>query len=458
MDFYDWQRMAWTLRCCSQFRFHFFDHPSMKLQIARPDDRITGAAMDQPVRQRYGKRIAMAVGMLVLLFGAAVVLWRLIPRGLQVPAADIRIAAVERGMFRDDVVVRATAAPLHSVMLDAVESGRVEEVLARDGALVTQGELLFRLSNPQRRLDLLARESDRAQQISNLSNLRVALEASRTEHQRRISDLTFTRLQAQKQHGRNVALAQKGFISAAALDDSADRLAQQQRAFDDEMASGATEISIKRDAIKQMTQAIDRMESGMQLLNAAVDALAVRASLAGRLTDFHLQVGETVKPDQHIGRIDDPAQFKLSTQIDEYYLNRVAVGRHGSATFGGRDYAIEVSRVYPQIKEGRFTVELTFEKDLPQALSPGQSAEARITLGDSATGLLLPNDAFVTDSGGTWAFVIGADGASAGRRAMRIGRRNNSQIEVLSGLAIGDRVIVSSYAAYGKTERLQFTK
>jgi HlyD family secretion protein len=430
----------------------------MKLQFARPDERISGAAMDQPMQQRYGKRIATALGMLVLLLGGAAMLWRLMPHGLQVPAADVRVAAVERGIFHDDVVVRATAAPLHSVMLDAVESGRVEEVLARDGALVAEGELLFRLSNPQRHLDLLARESDRAQQISNLSNLRVALEASLTEHQRRMSDLTFTRLQAQKQHARNVALAQKGFISAAALDDSADRLAQQQRAFDDETASAKAEISIKRDAVNQMKLAIARMESGMQLLSTAVDALAVRASLAGRLTDFHLQVGETVKPDQHIGRIDDPAQFKLSTQIDEYYLNRVTVGRRGSVVFDGKNYVIEVSRVYPQIRDGRFTVELTFEKQLPQTLSPGQSAEAHITLGDSATGLLLPNDAFVNDSGGTWVFVVGPDGASARRQALRIGRRNNSQVEVLSGLAVGERVVVSSYAAYGKAERLQFTK
>jgi len=430
----------------------------MKLQFARPDVRVTGAAMDQPVQRRYGKRLATAVGMIVLLLGGAIELWRLIPRGMQVPATDIRIAAVERGMFRDDVVVRATAAPLHSVMLDSVESGRVEEVFARDGALVAQGELLFRLSNPQRRLELLARESDRAQQISNLSNLRVALEASRTEHQRRMSDLTFTGLQAQKQHARNLALTQKGFISAAVVDDSADRLAQQQRAYDDEMAGGTTEISIKRDAVKQMEQAIARLDAGLQLVNATVDALAVRAPLAGRLTDFHLQVGETVKPDQHIGRIDDPTQFKLSTQIDEYYLNRVAVGRYGSAIVDGIDYAVELSRVYPQIREGRFTVELTFEKAQPQALSPGQSVEAHITLGESANGLLLPNDAFVNDSGGAWAFVVGQDGASAERRTVRIGRRNNSQIEILSGLAAGDRVIVSSYAVYGKAERLQFIK
>jgi HlyD family secretion protein len=430
----------------------------MRLHPANPPADITGASMDVPIRQRRGKRIAIVVGTFAALVVGALALWAELPRGLQVPAGEIRIASVERGMFHDDVVVRAQAVPLTSVMLDSTESGRVEDVVARDGMPVKKDELLFRLSNPQRNLDLLARQSERAQQISNLSNLRVALEASRADHQRRMSDLSFAVAQAEKQHARNAALAGKGFISAAVLEDSADRLAQQQHALDDEKSAGATDLAIKRDAIRQMERAIAGLDSGLRLVNATVDALAVRAPVAGRLTDFHLQVGETVRPDQHIGRIDDPEHFKMSAQIDEFYLRRVAVGRRGNASVNGREYAVEVSRVYPQIKEGRFAIELTFGAAQPDALSPGQSADTHITLGESTESLLLPNAAFLNDSGGAWAFVLGAGGATAERRAIRIGRRSNSQIEVLSGLAPGERVIVSGYAAFGKAERLQLVK
>lgn len=414
--------------------------------------------MDQPLPARRGRHAVIALAVVAACLALAALVWHLAPRGLQVPLTDVRTATATRGMFRDDVAIRAIAAPLHSVMLDAVESGRVEEVFARDGALVARGEVLFRLSNPQRRLELLAREAEHAQQISNLTNLRVALEASRTQRQRRGADLAFAVLQAQKQHGRDRALADKGFVSAAVLEDSADRLAQQRHAVDTEKASDALEAATQRDAVRQMEQAIARLEAGMQLVHATVEALAVRAPVAGRLTDFHLQVGEAVKADQRVGRVDDVAQFKLSARVDEYYLNRVASGRAGIATIDGRAHAITVSRIYPQISEGRFSVELAFDQGQPGALSPGQSVEATITLGGASQALLLPNDAFINDSGGLWAFVLNQDGTLAERRALRTGRRNASQVEVLSGLAPGERVVVSSYASYGKAQRLQLTE
>lgn len=430
----------------------------MTLSSNTIDERISGAAMDQPAPRRARQRIAVMISVFVPMLALAMAAWRYMPRGLYVPMANLRIATVERGMFRDEAAMRATAAPLHSVMIDAVESGRVEEVFVHDGALVKQGELLFRLSNPQRHLDLLARESDRAQQIANLSNLRVALEASQSEHRRRMSDLSFALRQAQRQHERNEALAQKGFISAAALDESADRLTLQRRAYSDEQDGGETEIAIKRDAVRQMEGAIARLDAGLRLINGTIEALAVRAPADGRLTDFRLQVGEAVKADQHIGRIDDPDRFKLSAQVDEYYLDRIRAGLRGDAVINGRSYPVEVSRIFPQIREGRFTMELTFDGEQPATLNPGQSMEVHIVLGDAKAGLLLPNDAFVNDTGGGWAFVVNHDGTGAERRAIRIGRRNNNQLEVLSGLAEGDRVIVSSYAAYGQAERLQFDR
>jgi HlyD family secretion protein len=419
--------------------------------------RVTGAAMDQPLPKRRPNYLAVAVGALVLLGGIAAIA-QLVPRGLRVAEGDIRTAMVQQRMFRNDLVVRSTAAPLHTVMLASFESGRVEEIPASDGALVNKGELLFRLSNPQRRLDLVAREADRAQQISNVSILRVALEASQTDHQRRMLDLNFALAQAQKQNARNLFLGEKGAISASALEESHDRLARQQQALEDEKTRFAIEMRIKRDGVRQMEQAIERLDAGLQVVNESIAALAVRAPIAGRLTDFRLQLGEIVKPDQSIGRIDDPSQFKLAAEIDEYYLGSVSAGEKGSVNANGRDYVVEISRVFPQIKDGRFSIELLFVNEVPSGMNPGQSAETRITLGETSPGLILPNDAFLNDSGGTWVFVLARDGRTAERRTIRIGRRNNSQVEVASGLTPGERVIVSTYAGYGKAERLQIAK
>ena len=243
-----------------------------------------------------------------------------------------------------------------------------------------------------------------------------------------------------------------------ALEESQDRLAQQRRVLAQAQTANFTDQRVRGTALAQLDKALDGLQSGLKLVSATVDALAVRAPSAGRLTDFRLQVGESIATGKHVGRIDDPARFKLTAEVDEYYLKRVAAGRHGNVLLDGRSYAVDVATVYPQIKEGRFTVELVFSKEQPDALSPGQSVDARITLGEPAPALLLPNGAFINDSGGTWAFVMSAGGDAAERRDMRTGRRNNAQIEVLSGLAVGEMVIVSGYTAYGKSPRLQISK
>ena len=407
-------------------------------------------------RSRRKAVIAVLAGVtLAILAGIA---WWAMPRGLPVAAADLRIGAVERGIFLDEVVVRASAEPLHSVILDSVESGRIEEVYARDGALVKKGQLLFRISNPQRNLELLARKAEHAQQIFNLSNLRVAQQASSSEHQRRLDDLTFALQQGGKQHARNLRLSQQGFISSVALEESADSLRQQQRALAQEQQAAQLESQVRRDAAGQLEASIQGLSSGLLLVGATVDALAVRAPSDGRLTDFRLQVGESITTGKNVGRIDDPARYKLSAKVDEFYLNRMATGRQASLLQDGRSYSLTVKTIYPQIKEGRFTVELVFSKGQPPVLNPGQSLDAQITLGEPAPALLLPNGAFINDSGGAWVFVLDESGTQAQRRAVRIGRRNNSQLEVLDGLRAGERVILSGYTAYGNSPRLQITQ
>src|SRR5476649_1624469 len=396
-----------------------------------------GAAMDKQLPRRRGKAIVIGCALAIALAGAAAALWSWMPRGLAVPASELRVARVERGIFLDEIVVRASAAPLKAVILDSVESGRVEEVYARDGALVQKGQLLFRISNPQRNLDLLARQADRAQQISNLSTLRLSQQASRSEHQRRLDDLTFALEQARKQHARNVRLAAQGFIASVALEESADKLEQQQHALAQEQRADAAEASVRRDALDQLDAAIEGLSAGLKLLGATVDALAVRAPAAGRLTDFRLQVGESIATGQNVGRI--------------------AVGRHGSVTQDGREYPVDISTIYPQITDGRFAIELHFTQEQP-TLRPGQSLDVQLTLGRPAPALLLPNGAYINDSGGVFVYRLSADGREAERRAVRIGRRSNAQIEVLAGLAAGERVIVSGYAAYGNSPKLQISQ
>lgn len=414
----------------------------------------SGAAMDTVnVRSRRSYWIKFGVPLLILIAGGAAI-YAFLPSGLRVRQGDVRTAVVEWGVFRDDIVVRASATALRTVVLDAAEPGRVEEVLVRDGAMVEQGQLLFRLSNPQRRIDLLARESDYAQQISNLANLRVTVSVGESEHSRRMAQAKFDLDASRKQQLRTVTLAEQGFVAASALDEAKDRLTLAESNLKNEQANYAAERGSKLDAVRQMEKAIAALDRGLELLHSTVEALSVKAPMTGRVTGLNLQVGEMVKADQHLGRIDDPALYKLVGEVDEYYAGRLVAGRNGTAMVGQNRYPVNVSRVLPQIKDGRFQVELTFPGKAP-TLSPGQAVETQIVLGDAARALVLPAAQFLTETGGAWVFVLDESGRKATRRQIRTSRRSASQVEVVSGLRAGERVIISSYAPFQKADRLQ---
>ncbi len=270
-------------------------------------------------------------------------------------------------------------------MLDAFESGRVEEVLVLDGATVAKGELLFRLSNPQLRLELVAREADRAQQISNLSILRVAIETSETEHQRRLLDLNFALTQARKSNTRASRRWRRKAWCPSRGARGITRIAWRAKRRRSKTSRPASRSSAhqarRRDADGTRHRPSRRRPQGGQSIDRG---LAVRAPIAGRLTDFHLQLGEIVKSDQHIGRIDQPGEDQAGGLVDEFFLDSVSTGVVGNANVNGRDYPVVISRVFPQVDGGRFTIELRFEGEAPAGMSPGQSAETRLTLGEAA--------------------------------------------------------------------------
>ena len=238
-------------------------------------DVVTGAAMDTRLVRPRWRRLRIGVFVGVALVSFAWLLWQLLPHGLSVSPADLRIGTVERSIFHDDVSVLASARPLRSVVLDSIEQGRVEEVFVQDGALVKKGQLLFRLSNTQRLLELVARQSDRGLNVANLSSLRLQVQTTRADHDRRMLDLEFALAAAKRQLERDTALARQGFIAPSVLDASRDLAAKAQRAVREELTSNASAEKITNQSLEQMDQAMATIDSGLGLLANAVRALAV---------------------------------------------------------------------------------------------------------------------------------------------------------------------------------------
>jgi HlyD family secretion protein len=406
---------------------------------------ISGAAMDRQVKvpRRYGL-IVLAVGVAVAAAAAGLRWW---PRGVPVARADVEIATVKTGPFRDVVVGRATAQPLQSVLLDATEDGRVEQVLVKDGARVEAGQLLVALSSTQRAQELMARSSEAAQQLANFSTLRAAWMQAQALQRRTLTEGQFELERVRRLHLRNRELAATGFLSPSALEDSADKLALAERLFSQQQADGREELAVREQSVQAMQRAVADLNKRLDAMRTASEGLAVRAPVAGRVTGLTLQVGESVRSGTRIARLDSLDRFKLALRLDEFHLGRVREGLAGELQHAGRAHALHVVRIDPQVKDGLFTAELHFDAE-PPPLQVGQGLDVRLTLGNTQQALLLTDGGFYADTGGAWAFVLDADGHHAQRRPLQLGRRADGVIEVLGGLQPGEQVVVSPYRAW----------
>jgi HlyD family secretion protein len=191
---------------------------------------------------------------------------------------------------------------------------------------------------------------------------------------------------------------------------------------------------------------------------ANLDHLTIKAPFDGQLTALQAHLGESKLVGQRIGQIDRIDGYKVVALVDEHYLQRVLIGQHAApdpdATVP-QSQLLTVMKVYPEVRDRQFKVDLAFDGGIPAGIRRGQSVPLRLQIGGDRRGLILDNGAFYDDSGGQWAFVLSADGRVAQRRSIRLGRRNLEQVEVLQGLSPGDRVIVSSYDGLKDTDRIE---
>lgn len=404
------------------------------------DRRVAPSRMASLRRWRWP---AAGVGVV----GAATLAVMLVPRSgtLAVSAAELTVAAIRAAPFQDYLPVRGTIAPLVTVYVDAIEGGQVVQVDAPDGAAVQAGQVLATLSNPQLELDVTSREAAIAGQLGGVSAQRLALQQAQTAQDSAIAEAAYAALKAQRELGVRRGLHAQGFESDAGLRGFADEA----RYTAARLAALQTARGAGRTIADRQAAEIEATASGLRrnlaVVEGSLQSLELRAPVAGRLTNWLLQPGQTLKQGDQVGQIDGGA-YRLDADIDEFYLGRVAEGQR-AATIDEAPAQLHVARVKPQVNGGVFRAELVFDGPAPSGLRRGQGMDARLTLDRTRTALVLPTGAWL-DGGGAYVFVVDSDGRHARRRAIVSGRRNPEQIEIASGLLPGERVLVSSVKAY----------
>jgi HlyD family secretion protein len=357
----------------------------------------------------------------------------------RVPVNRLTIGTVTEGPFEDYIAVRGTVAPFIIDYLTTDQGGTVKQVLVEDGARVKYGQKLIVLSNPALQLQVAAQQ--------------LAFEQTRFKYQHDLLDI-----QHQIDTLKSDLERDKVLLDGNAIAPSTYRQEQEEYNYYLKLrtATAASRDVEQRVRATQLTG--QTAAAGIDIANAGVDALTIRAPMDGQLTALDAEVGQSKAQGAVLGQVNSADRFKLMAQVDEFYLGRVSMGQVVLFAVDGRDYRARVAKIYPQVASGTFKVDLHFDGAAPPGIHVGQAIDLKVELGGASRAVMLPNGPFYQDTGGNWVFALAPGGGSAERRSVRLGRRNPDFVEVVDGLKPGEKVIVSGYEAFQKMDRVKFDK
>lgn len=407
----------------------------------------------EPKRGMKRKHLYGIAGGLALLALVLYFIFRDTASSVTVEKGRITIAEARRGEFNDYIRVIGQVMPNRIIYMDAVEGGRVEERLKEEGAMVKAGDVILRLSNPLLNIGIMQSEADLAYQENELRNTRISMEQERLRlKQERIGaskELTVKR-RRYEQYARLIEeqliakedfrLAKEEYDAAREQLDVIDERIRQDNVF-------------RESQIQSLDENIRNMKRSLALVRQRLENLNVKAPIDGQVGNLEAQIGQSIAAGEHIGQIITP-DLKVQAQIDEHYVERVVPGLPADFTRDGANYRLEVTKPYPEVKDGQFRTDLQFTSGRPENIRAGQTYHINLQLGDPEQAVLIPRGGFFQITGGRWVYVVDESGKFAVRRPIRIGRQNPQYYEVTEGLQPGERVVISGYELFGDNEKL----
>lgn len=413
--------------------------------------------MDRVIEKKKGlkkKHIYMAVGVLLFVlllykafFGSNVSTYR-------VDSEKITIEQVSQDTFHDYITVTGNVEPIATIYLDAREGGRVEEKVIEEGEMVKKGDIILRLSNPDLSLSILNSEAQLAEKSNFLRNTMVTMEQEKLQIKRELLNLEFDIKRKKRAYLQNKSLFSEELISKEDYLKSEEDFQFAERSYELYLERQRQDSIYRSIQVRQMEDNLHNMELNLKLVRQRQDQLNVKSPIDGQLTVLDAELGQSVPKGGRLGQIHVLKSFKVVAEIDEHYIDKVKVGLTAVLDRQGQEFKLKIRKVLPDVRNGRFSVEMVFEGESPDNMRTGQTYYTRLQLGNPKESLLLPRGSFFQETGGQWIFVVSADGSYAERRNIKIGSQNPKFYEVLDGLKPGEQVITSGYDMFGDNERL----
>lgn len=417
--------------------------------------------MDKPIPQKKWnkKRITLVAGIasIVTLMAVSYFMTRGNPR-YNVDADRITIMEVKEDTFQEFIPINGTVQPISSIYLDISVGGRVEEKYVEDGATLRKGDAIMRLSNTDLELSLINQETSVLNLLTQAQIAQTNAQQMSINNRNQMANVENALKEAERVYQLNKRLYEQKAVGSQEYQKALNDYTYQKERME------LTKQILQQDSIStlqklnQDKQMANRTQSALQLMRTKVGDLIVRAPVDGQLTSFDAEIGQSKNAGERIGQIDVLTGFKVRAEIDEHYINRIFPGQQGHFTISGKSYTLAIKKVYTQVSNGRFLVDMEFVDEVPQGIRRGQSLSVRLALSEESKAILVSRGGFYQQTGGNWIFKLDASGQTAYRTSIQLGRQNPDFYEVLSGLQPGDKVIVSSYEMFDKMQELNIKK
>lgn len=369
-----------------------------------------------------------------------------------VKKSEISIKTVESAYFEDFMVFQARVEPMNSILVNIIEGGSVQEIFVSNGDNVVKGQPLARLYNPNTELNYMQQETSIIEQINNLNKAKLDLRNQELNLAKDLVSIEHDFMDAKNQYDLNKKLFEQEILAKNDWEKTQENFRFQKERINIIKQSVTKEKQANQIQIGQLNQSIGIMEKSLTILRSNKKNFLVVAPLSGRLSSFEPVLGQSYQQGQTLGKIDVMKGYKLLADVDEFYLSKIKQGQTGTVDFNGKEVKVSIAKVIPEIKSGRFQVELNFVSNENLDLQQGLSFAVRLNLSEKTKSLVLSKGSFYEDTSGKWIFVV--NGNKAEKREIKIGRENPLYYEILEGLKEGERVVTSTYKDYKEVEVL----
>ena len=373
---------------------------------------------------------------------------------LNVDVERITISEVSKGTFQEFIPVNGVVLPVTTIYLDAVEGGRVEDKFVEDGAFVKKGQPILRLSNTDLELSLVNQQTSVYNLLTQMQIARNAAQQNTTTKLNQMTDVESALKEAERVYILDKHLYEEKVIGLQEFKQAENNYRYQLEKMKLTQKILKQDSSSNLQQVAQAGQSYRGSQNALDVMRKKVGDLIVRAPVDGQLTSLDAEIGQSKNKGERLGQIDILSGFKVRVDIDEHYISRVFIGQMGETSFAGKDYKLKIKKVFTQVTNGRFQVDMEFEGAAPEGIRRGQTMQIRLALSDETQALLLAKGGFYQQTGGNWVFKVSDDGKTAYKADVQLGRQNPDYYEVLSGLQPGDKVVTSSYENYGNMQEL----